>query len=564
VNDVASVNIDSKLILQDRSGTLSGGGGDKEASAAGIVQLENGCACCSLADDLLSSVSELVTLSDLQSQGDCCPNTSKSRAFDHIVVELSGVAEPKSIRANFQEAALYDMPLLERVRLDTMITVLDCETFLSHLKSGKRATPTEAPELYYRTDAERLAAEEMHQKSEEEMAGFPAELMEALNAGSNTYGSDSGVVDLIVEQTEVADILLLNKVDSLRDDDNDPNSSIEDRTLSKIREMAQSLNPSATIIETSFGKVDSLDSILGAFGGKGVVSSGVVDDHKDAVAAAVAAADVSESTSSVVQDAVDVDLSSDPKCNDSGHDHNHQHDHHHDNPAGAHTTSASTSSSEPSCDDPQCTDTTHNHSHNHHAVAGSKHAGIGTFVYSARRPFHPTRLVNLFLRFLPISRSLPISSGEETNIGEEQEVQLKQELNCLFRSKGFLWMADSNVAASFWSHAGSSFEMQCLGRWWATLDRSQWPEEARKDILADFDDENHTEGATNSVGDRRQEVVFIGTGVGNHDKQHYIREALNKCLLTDEEWDLFQTCNGEEQSLRERFPNPVSVRMMNF
>ena len=68
----------------------------------------------------------------------CDPNIPNSqRAFDHIVVELSGVAEPKSIRANFQEAAMYDMPLLERVRLDTMITVLDCETFLSHLKSGK-------------------------------------------------------------------------------------------------------------------------------------------------------------------------------------------------------------------------------------------------------------------------------------------------------------------------------------------------------------------------------------------------------------------------------------------
>lgn len=115
VNDVASVNIDSKLV----SGSNS---------ADGMVQLQNGCACCSLADELLGSVSELVTLSDIRNESD---------AFDHIVVELSGVADPKGVRAQFQEAIFYDMPIMERVRLDTMLTVVDCSTFLRHLKSAK-------------------------------------------------------------------------------------------------------------------------------------------------------------------------------------------------------------------------------------------------------------------------------------------------------------------------------------------------------------------------------------------------------------------------------------------
>ena len=45
--------------------------------------------------------------------------------------------------------------------------------------------------------------------------------------------------------------------------------------------------------------------------------------------------------------------------------------------------------------------------------------------------------------------------------------------NLLLRSKGFAWTADSNIKSLYWSHAGRSFEMQCLGRWWATLPRAQ-------------------------------------------------------------------------------------------
>jgi G3E family GTPase len=103
VNDVASVNIDSKLVAGQNS-------------AAGMVELQNGCACCSLSEELLTSVSELVTLSDMRDDDE---------GFQHIVIELSGVADPKAVRAKFQEAVLYDMPMMERVRLDTMVTLID-------------------------------------------------------------------------------------------------------------------------------------------------------------------------------------------------------------------------------------------------------------------------------------------------------------------------------------------------------------------------------------------------------------------------------------------------------
>jgi len=69
VNDVASVNIDSKLV-------------SNENKAAGMVELQNGCACCSRSEELLQSVSELVTMSDMRGEDD---------GFHHIVVEMSGV-----------------------------------------------------------------------------------------------------------------------------------------------------------------------------------------------------------------------------------------------------------------------------------------------------------------------------------------------------------------------------------------------------------------------------------------------------------------------------------------
>jgi G3E family GTPase len=90
VNDVASVNIDSKLVRGQSTGGFSESNVDSledasrnfsPATPAGIVELQNGCACCSLSGELLTSVSELLTLSDLRHDDE---------KFDHIVVEMSG------------------------------------------------------------------------------------------------------------------------------------------------------------------------------------------------------------------------------------------------------------------------------------------------------------------------------------------------------------------------------------------------------------------------------------------------------------------------------------------
>jgi len=108
--------------------------------------------------------------------------------------------------------------------------------------------------------------------------------------------------------------------------------------------------------------------------------------------------------------------------------------------------------------------------------------------------------------------------------------------------------------------------MQCLGRWWSTLPREQWPPEAVASLLADFDDPGHQEedGRVRTVGDRRQELVFIGQGLGDSLNQKSLQEGMDSCLLSDEEWALFQSKRDSEDELQATFVNPILARMASY
>ncbi len=123
--------------------------------------------------------------------------------------------------------------------------------------------------------------------------------------------------------------------------------------------------------------------------------------------------------------------------------------------------------------------------------------GIGNFVYRARRPFHPDRLMPFF------------SSSAMAGV---------------LRSKGFAWIATRHDDAFLWSQAGCSIKLLPEGSWWANIPKDEWPEDEEEcqSILADF---------AEPYGDRRQELVFIGIDM---DRQT-IEAELNDCLLTDEE-----------------------------
>ena len=125
--------------------------------------------------------------------------------------------------------------------------------------------------------------------------------------------------------------------------------------------------------------------------------------------------------------------------------------------------------------------------------------GISSFVYRARRPFHPERLFRLF------------SSGDMAGV---------------LRSKGFAWIATRNDDAFLWSQAGCSIKLQPEGVWWADVEPDEWPEDQDEcaAIRKDF---------SGKYGDRRQELVFIGIEM----QRSLLEFELNNCLLTDEEFE---------------------------
>ena len=80
VNDMGAVNIDAKLVARQ-------GGEDTELGAPeDFVELSNGCVCCTSGEDLLASLAELVSLSFM-----------RGKAYDHLIVECSGIAEPRLV-----------------------------------------------------------------------------------------------------------------------------------------------------------------------------------------------------------------------------------------------------------------------------------------------------------------------------------------------------------------------------------------------------------------------------------------------------------------------------------
>lgn len=123
--------------------------------------------------------------------------------------------------------------------------------------------------------------------------------------------------------------------------------------------------------------------------------------------------------------------------------------------------------------------------------------GIGSFVYRARRPFHPGR----FWNFL-------------------QQDGFKNVL----RSKGVIWMASRGEVAGIWSQAGGNCQMDPGGLWYAVLPEEEWPTEPQDRKMID-------DAWQEGVGDRRQELVIIGV----HIDREAIRSGLDTCLLTNEE-----------------------------
>ncbi|MEN4559442.1 zinc metallochaperone GTPase ZigA [Pantoea agglomerans] len=126
----------------------------------------------------------------------------------------------------------------------------------------------------------------------------------------------------------------------------------------------------------------------------------------------------------------------------------------------------------------------------------SEEYGIRNFVYRARRPFHPQRFWHA----------------------------VNHQLDGVIRSKGYFWLASRPEYAAMWSQAGAVARQGFAGRWWVSVPRTEWPQDA--DSL-NFIAEQWQEG----TGDARQELVFIGIEMDEKS----VRAALDHALLTPQE-----------------------------
>jgi G3E family GTPase len=129
-------------------------------------------------------------------------------------------------------------------------------------------------------------------------------------------------------------------------------------------------------------------------------------------------------------------------------------------------------------------------------IPESEQYGITSFVYRARRPFHPQRFFDWIQREWP----------------------------GVVRSKGYFWLASRNDAVGEWSQAGAISRHGRAGSWWAAVPKKSWPQDpALQAMIESRWDER--------FGDRQQELVLIGTGMNEAS----LRASFDACLLNDHE-----------------------------
>lgn len=178
VNDIGEVNIDADLIAK---------GGVVQEEDSSLVPLQNGCICCTLKVDLMQQIVDII----------------KTKKFDYILIEASGVCEPlpiaQTITVLSEQTTQYGLPQI--CRLDNVVTVVDA-----------------------------------------------LRLRDEFNCGNNLVKEDiddEDIENLLIQQIEFCNKIVLNKVDDLSEEE-----------LNKVKAIIRSLQPKAEIIETNYGKVD--------------------------------------------------------------------------------------------------------------------------------------------------------------------------------------------------------------------------------------------------------------------------------------------------------------------
>jgi G3E family GTPase len=561
VNDMAELNIDAALVRGGAAGAGAAAAANANANATSppqrLVELQNGCICCTLRDDLLQEVAQLAA----------------AGRFEYLVIESSGISEPMQVAEAFtmplgvveeeeeeeckeaaaaataqatttatpKQSAAIPRALRDVARLDTCVTVVDAAQLRDNLASLQTMRQRDGGD-----GAERKGG-----------VGGAAALDEDDPEGERQ------VSDLLMDQIEFADVIVLNKTDLLPrprggrrggggkgggGDANSNENDDDDDAVAELHATLRALNRDAQIIEAQHCRVPLNE----------VIATGRFSFERAAKAAGWLA----------------------------------------DLQPGAKPHSPET-----------------------------EEYGIGSFVYRARRAFHPSRLHAWLTRHFVLqqpdwSEAMFAADQEETE-GVWGEVRraadalaeaagraaaasaedkdgaggragaaalataraaakaaaaaaeaassaarlaglwpgvaaaagaadspaasaaaaaaanalpsdadaaqrlshLRASYGDLMRSKGFAWIAGRDDHCAEWSQAGRVLRLGTGGPWFDVLPRSAWPTEAERvaAIERDF--------LPGGIGDRRQELVFIGKDV---NRKALLRD-LDACLVTEEE-----------------------------
>ncbi|MEM1117856.1 MAG: zinc metallochaperone GTPase ZigA [Bacteroidota bacterium] len=346
VNDMSEVNVDASLVRQGEAAL--------QRTDARLVEMSNGCICCTLREDLLVEVSRL----------------AREGRFDAILIESSGISEPLPVAETFTFEDETGQSLGDVARLDTLVTVVDAGNLLDEIDSVERLRDR----------------------------GLEA-----------TEGDVRSIGELLLDQIEFADVIILNKLDT-----------VSEAEAATVEAALKRLNPRAHLLGATHGQVP-----LGE-----VLETGRFSFEEAAEAPGWLA-----------------------------------------EMRGEH-------------------------------LPETEEYGVASFVYRSRMPFHPVRLWRFLKTRWP---AVPDAPG-------------------VLRSKGVFWLGSTPQVMWIWSQAGRHRQYHAVGRWWADVPREHWPEDPtlRAENERVWDER---------LGDRRQEIVFIGIGLD----EPALTAALDRCLLTEDE-----------------------------
>ncbi|KAH6638832.1 cobalamin synthesis protein [Boeremia exigua] len=213
VNDMASVNIDANLVTRSNESRGKKDKGEIRIKEK-VIQMQNGCICCTLRSDLLTELARLAW---------------SDTGFDHVIIESSGISEPQQVAETFTAElteAMIDAEGLEGeekeiftkvaelgglksiANVDTMVTVVDAFRFFSEFDTAEFLQ-------------DRFGREEVPEEDQRTIS------------------------DLFADQIEFANVIIVNKIDA-----------VDKQTLGRVKAYVKTLNPTAKIIESKFSRVD--------------------------------------------------------------------------------------------------------------------------------------------------------------------------------------------------------------------------------------------------------------------------------------------------------------------